>query len=122
MQPFQLKHSFRVGFIGLGNHADEQLLPALATIPNVELTAITSRNPEKLAKFANKFKPKFTSLDWEELINPEIIDAIIVSSSPELHYKVCKKALENNLHIFIEKPPGREFGTAARTRQFAKNF
>ncbi len=105
MQPFQSKHNFRVGFIGLGDHADEQLLPALSTIPNVELTAITSRNPEKLVKFADKFKPKFTSLNWEELINPEIIDAIIVSSSPELHYKVAKKALENNLHIFIEKPP-----------------
>lgn len=105
MQSFQLSKPVQVGFIGLGDHGDEQLLPSLMTIPNVELTAITSRNPEKLELFANKFKPKFTSLNWEELINPEIIDAVIVSASPELHYQVAKKCLENGIHIFIEKPP-----------------
>jgi predicted dehydrogenase len=62
MQEFNQKASFlRVGFIGLGDHADEQLLPALSTIPNVELTVISSRNSEKLQTFANKFKPKFTT-------------------------------------------------------------
>ena len=104
MQSFQSK-AIRVGFIGLGDHADEQLLPSLMTVPNVELTVISSRNYEKLETFANKFKPKFTTSNWEEVINPDLVDAVIVSASPELHYQVAKKCLENGIHIFIEKPP-----------------
>lgn len=105
MQSFKLQKPIRAGFIGLGDHANEQLLPSLLTIPNVELTAITSRNPEKLQLFGSKFKPKFTTNSWQDLINPDLIDAIIVSASPELHYQVAKKCLQKGIHVFIEKPP-----------------
>lgn len=105
MQKFNSKKLIRVGFIGLGDHAMEQLFPSLITIPSVELTIISSRNPDKLELFANKFKPKFTTENWEEVIDPNLVDAIIVSASPGLHYQVTKKCLEKRIHVFVEKPP-----------------
>lgn len=104
MQPFQSK-LIRVGFIGLGDHADEQLLPSLASTPNTELTIISSRTASKLELFGQKFKPKYTTQNWEEVIDPNLIDAVIVCSKPKIHYEVAKKCLENRIHIFIEKPP-----------------
>jgi phthalate 4,5-cis-dihydrodiol dehydrogenase len=105
MQSFQLLKPIRTGFIGLGDHANEQLLPSLMTIPNVELTIISSRTASKLELFGQKFKPKYTTQNWEEIINPSLIDAVIVCSKPQIHYEVAKKCLENGIHIFIEKPP-----------------
>ena len=104
LTPFS-QPKIRVGYIGLGDHAWEQLLPALCTTPELELTAICSRTPAKLELFGTKFKPKYTTDNWQELINPGLIDAIVVSASPQLHYEVVKACLISNIHCFVEKPP-----------------
>lgn len=101
--------NIRVGLIGLGDHALEQLLPALKITPGLELIAISSRTPEKLNSFAEKFQPKFITNNWEDILDTDLIDAVIVSSSPELHFTVAKACIAKNIHVFIEKPPTQNF-------------
>ena len=99
----------KVGFIGLGDHADEQLLPSILLNPNLELTAISSRNPVKLADFGYRYNvPKDSFFEnWQDLILSSKVEAIIIAASPELHYLATKLALQNGKHIFIEKPPAQ---------------
>jgi phthalate 4,5-cis-dihydrodiol dehydrogenase len=103
----QCTHSnkLRIGFIGLGGHAWENLLPALATTDDLELTAISSRTPDKIQRFSRRFKPQLTTDIWQDLLDTSRIDAIVISASPQLHYEVTKECLKRNIHCFIEKPP-----------------
>ncbi len=94
-----------LGYVGLGKHADECLLPSILHIPEAYLHTITSRDPNKLEYFARRYKVEHISNDWLDLINSEEIKGIIVSGPPQLHFEVAKKALENNKNIFVEKPP-----------------
>ena len=105
MQEYNQNKTLKVGYIGLGDHALENLLPSILLTPELELVAISTRNGEKLDKFAQKFNPKFITQNWEEIIDPDLVDIVVVSSIPEIHYKVTKACLENGLHCFIEKPP-----------------
>jgi predicted dehydrogenase len=105
-QPDNLK----LGFVGLGDHAFEQLLPAIKITSGLELTALSSRTPDKLEKFANKFQPKFTTGIWQDLLDPNVIGGIVVSASPQLHYEVAKECIVRGIHCFIEKPPTQNLG------------
>jgi predicted dehydrogenase len=104
LQKFQ-PNNLRIGFIGLGDHAFEQLLPPLKITSGMELSAISSRSQEKLELFGNKFQPQYTTQNWQDLIDPKNFDGVIVSAPPSVHYQVAKACLENGLHCFIEKPP-----------------
>lgn len=39
----------------------------------------------------------------DSIINPEI-EAVFVITPPNTHFEIAKKALENNKHVFVEKP------------------
>lgn len=104
-QPFTPKQSLRVGFVGLGDHALENLLPAILLTPHLELTIICTRTREKLESFAEKFKPKMVTQNWGEVVDHDLVDLVVVSSKPEIHYQVAKKCFEKGIHCFIEKPP-----------------
>ena len=121
MQLYTPKHILKVGYIGLGDHALENLLPSILLTPELELTAISTRSPEKLQKFADKFNPKFTTTDWKELINADLVDLIVVSSIPQIHFEVAKGCLENGLHCFIEKPPTQNLNQLQELIKIQKN-
>jgi predicted dehydrogenase len=99
------KNILRVGYIGLGNHALENLLPSILLTPQLQLQIISTRDENKLNLFATKFNPKLITTNWKSVINPELVDLVVVSAIPQIHYEVAKKCLESNIHIFIEKPP-----------------
>jgi predicted dehydrogenase len=111
LTPYQPTNLIRVGVIGLGQHADEQLLPALKLTPGLELTLLVSRTAKKLQDFAHRYQPKYCTDTWQELLEQHTVDALIISSDPQLHYEVTKTALPKNLHLFIEKPPAPTWET-----------
>ena len=43
-------------------------------------------------------------LNWNELIINNEIDGIIIATPPEFRYEFAKEALNNNKHVFLEKP------------------
>ena len=103
--PFTPTKTLRVGYIGLGDDAFENLLPAILLTPNLELIIINSRTPEKLSQFGARFKPKMVTTDWHEVIDKNLVDLVVVSASPQLHYEVAKECIIKDIHCFIEKPP-----------------
>jgi predicted dehydrogenase len=114
-------NNLRIGVIGLGDHAFEQLLPALKITPGLKLVALSSRTPEKLQTFAEKFQPSVTTETWQDLIDPDLLDGIIVSTPPHLHYEVAKKCIETSIHCFIEKPPTQNLAQLEELVNLNKN-
>ena len=91
----------KIAVIGLGKQNLEYLVPCLRLDIDFEIVAVSSRTQSKMDKFP-KIK-HFTN--WQDAVLDKEIEAIVVASSPELHYQVLKLTIQNNKHVFVEKPP-----------------
>lgn len=41
----------------------------------------------------------------DDVMTPGAVDAVCISSSPQTHYDLSKRALQSGHHVFVEKPP-----------------
>ena len=93
----------RIGVIGLGwfgeIHCD-----AIMGIPNLELTALCTRKPERLKALATKYGVKSTYRDYRELLADPSIDAVSIVTMWDQHTEPAIASLKAGKHVFLEKP------------------
>lgn len=93
----------KIGIIGGAEIAHRMFIPALLENKDLMCMGIASNNGEKRRKFEKDFNID-TYSDYNEIIENPQVEAVYVPLPPALHYKWAKKALENNKHVFLEKP------------------
>ncbi|KAK3254211.1 hypothetical protein CYMTET_36569 [Cymbomonas tetramitiformis] len=96
--------AIRVGVIGAGSFASRRHCPDIIAHPKAQLTALCRRNDIELQKMAGAFAVEHTYTDHSQLLTSRLVDAVLVSSPHNLHYEHTKAALENGLHVLLEKP------------------
>lgn len=92
----------KVGVIGLGvgeRHADIYVNDS-----RCELVSICDFNPEKLEKVGQKYNTSFLTSDAEDILTNKSIDLVSIASFDNFHYEQIMLAIENDKHIFVEKP------------------
>src|SRR5207247_9375363 len=91
----------RIGIVGMGNmgkfHADYLMNKKVA---RGELTAVSDAFPANLEKY-KQFKTFESS---EQLIRSGEVDAVIIATPHYLHTSIGIDALQNGLHVMVEKP------------------
>ncbi len=97
------KNMLRVGVIGLG-YWGPNLVRNFAGLANCQMAAICDLNRERLQHVYSQFPTVFATTNMEEMLNRDLIDAAVIATPTKTHYPVAKKALENGLHTFVEKP------------------
>src|ERR1700752_1279773 len=89
----------RIAIVGLGKIARDQHLPSLAANDAFELVGVAS--PHHRLDGA----PSFRSI--EELLQAVPgITAVSLCTTPQVRYQIARHALEQGLHVLLEKPPG----------------
>ncbi len=94
----------RIGVIGAGWWATSAHIPAIKSHPNAELVAVQSRERTKAEKIARDFGAEKACITVEEMLAIKELDAVVVSSTPNVHFAQAKAALERGLHVLLEKP------------------
>lgn len=94
----------RIALIGAGWWGTYAHIPALKQHPRAELVAVQSRSREKAEKIAADFGIPRACVTLEETLAIEGLDAVIVSTTPNVHYEQARAALERGLHVLVEKP------------------
>lgn len=94
----------RIGIIGAGWWATSAHIPAVKSHPGADLLAIQSREKANCEKIARDFGVKHAFVDFRELLAVKELDAVIVASTPNVHFAQARAALERGLHVLIEKP------------------
>lgn len=89
-------------FVGVAIAKEEERILVCDTRTNKQQET-TNISIEKAKEITKKFGGKIY-LGYETLLKSKEIDAIYIALPPKLHHFWGKKALENNLHIFMEKP------------------
>lgn len=94
----------KIGIIGAGWWGTSAHIPAVKSHPDAELFAVHNRELASAKKIARDFGAKHACARLEEILSLKDLDAVIVSSTPNVHYAQAKAALEQGLHVLIEKP------------------
>ena len=94
----------RIGVIGAGWWATFAHIPAINLHPQAELVAVQSRDRAKAEKIAGDFGAKHVCTNVEEILAIKGLDAVVVASTPNVHFIQAKAALERGLHVLLEKP------------------
>src|SRR6476620_12178835 len=93
--------SVRVGVIGMGNmgryHADYL---SQGKVPRCTLAAIGTSVPDK----ASKLKNVAVFSDGESMIKSGAVDAVLICTPHYSHTTLGILALENGMHVMVEKP------------------
>jgi predicted dehydrogenase len=95
----------RVGVVGGGLIAQAIHLPRLAAMPDrFAIAGIADPSARVIEALAARYAPARGYLDWRELLEGEVLDAVVVCSPHSTHAAVVLAALERGLHAFVEKP------------------
>lgn len=94
----------KCGILGAGWWATYAHIPAILEDPRAELVAIQKRNRVEARRVADHFRVPFACTTAEELLSVPGLEAVVVASSPNLHYAQAKAALQSGKHVLIEKP------------------
>jgi len=90
----------KIGVIGTG-HLGKLHIKMLKQIEECELVGIFDSYHEQLEKAASEYNVKaFDSLD--DLVKS--VSAVTIAATTTAHYELAKYCLENNVHVFLEKP------------------
>ena len=94
----------RVGIIGVGWWGTVGHLEPLSKDPKAEIVAVWSRTPDKARQRAEQYGVPRYYTDHRRMIDECGLDAVIVASTPNMHYEQARYALEHGLHVLVEKP------------------
>lgn len=97
-----MSDQLRVAIVGAGiggAHA-----AGLQQQDEVEIVAVCARRRERGQQLANRYRIPAVYTDYEELIERERPDLVVVATPNDLHYPITIAALERGAHVVCEKP------------------
>lgn len=93
-----------IGVIGAGWWGTYAHIPGINQHGRARLRAVHKRKLKKAEQVARDFGADLAFDDYKALVLMDNLDAVIVSSTPNVHFEHAKFALENGKHVLIEKP------------------
>ncbi len=93
----------KIGIIGCG-YWGPNLIRDFSEIDNVEITSCADLVEERLAAIKKRLSNVATTKNAEDVIGDKSIDAVVIATPAETHYRIAKRSLLAGKHTFVEKP------------------
>ncbi|MGV2986436.1 oxidoreductase [Vibrio sp. E150_011] len=91
----------KTAIIGYGFSAKTFHIPFIASMPEFELSAISSSQTDSV----NKDWPDVAHYqNADELLTQSDAELVIITAPNDVHFNLAKKTLENGKHVILEKP------------------
>lgn len=96
---------YRIGVLGAGWFASRRHIPEIVRHPDLHLAALCRRDESQLKSIRDQLAPD-TPLytDWRRMLAEAELDILLIATPHALHYEQAKAALEQGLHLILEKP------------------
>lgn len=94
----------RFGILGAAGITPASLIAPATTNPDVELTAVAARSPERARQFAAEHGIATVHEDYAALLADPRIDAIYIPLPNSEHGRWTLAGLEAGKHVLVEKP------------------
>ena len=110
----------RFGIVGIGNMGGAHAVQLFEGRVNAaKLTAVCDCREERLKWAEERFAGVSLYRDYEELLDSEEIDAVLIATPHKLHPVIAGKAFERRLNVLTEKPAGIDTASVARMNRAA---
>ncbi|MEM7108837.1 MAG: Gfo/Idh/MocA family oxidoreductase [Bacteroidota bacterium] len=93
-----------VGVIGAGWWGTYAHIPGIVAHKQAVLLAVQSKEKVVANQVAHDFRSQHAFDKYEDLLAVDALDAVVVSSTPNLHFEQAEHALSKGKHVLIEKP------------------
>src|SRR5437016_5498457 len=93
----------KVALIGCGKIADEHAA-LLQTVPGCRLVAACDSEPLMAQQLSERFGVAQVFSDLEEMLRVADPDVVHVTTPPQSHFALARQCLENDCHVYVEKP------------------
>jgi predicted dehydrogenase len=96
----------RYAFVGLGDIAQEDMMPGVAHTGNSKITALITSDPVKASELGKKYgvESVFSYEQFQEALTSGTFDAIYLATPNWRHAEFIVPALEAGIHLLTEKP------------------
>lgn len=111
---------YNVAVIGYGLSAKVFHLPLIEAVPEFKLHAIVQRSPTPESDAGKNHSTVKIFPSTEEMVKDSAVDVIVVTTTPQTHFEICKLALEHGKHVIVEKPFTTTSEEAVRLIEIAK--
>jgi predicted dehydrogenase len=88
---------------GLGNHAQNRILPALSAMDEIKLNGVCSRNSKVVEACAEQWSC-YGWNDPEQMLNSTEVDVVYIATPIGVHFSLAKQAIEAGKNVWCEKP------------------
>jgi predicted dehydrogenase len=92
----------RIGVVGAGNNTRKHHIPKLQAIDGVSVVSVANRSLDSSQNVAGQFGIPKVYEHWQELVNADDTDAIIIGTWPNMHARVTLAALKAGKHVMCE--------------------
>lgn len=93
----------RFGVLGTGR-ITRRLVSDLQQTPNVQVTAIASRDSSRAKWYADQYGIPNAHAGYESLVVSDQVDAVYIALPPSLHAQWSLASIANGKHVLCEKP------------------
>ncbi len=103
---FGLEKKVRYAIVGLGDIAQEDMMPGVEHTGNSEITALVTSDSEKATELGEKYdvKATYTYEQFAEALKSGTFDAIYLATPNWRHAEFIVPALQAGIHVLTEKP------------------
>jgi predicted dehydrogenase/threonine dehydrogenase-like Zn-dependent dehydrogenase len=100
-----IQGKIRVGIIGAGGFVQSNHIPNILKFPELyELVAIANRTPAEAKAAGEKFKVRYVTTDYHQILNDPDIDMVVIGTRHNLHALQVADAIKAGKHVLVEKP------------------
>ena len=117
LEEFKESERVRLGVIGCGPITLNAHADAIAKAKNIQLQALSDKDPSLLADMSNRLQPINTYRDGDDLINDPKVDLVLIAVHDRFHVPLARSALAAGKHVLIEKPLGVAVEECEQLRQ-----
>ena len=94
---------FRVGIVGCG-YWGPNLIRDFSEIDDVQIAALCDSNLGRLSQISKRYPGAKSNTSYDEILKIKDIDAIVIATPANTHYRLVKQALLHDKHVLVEKP------------------
>ena len=92
----------RVGIIGAGANVRAIQIPGFRRIAGCEIVAVANRSLQSSQRVTNEFNIPRAYGDWEELLDDDEIDAVLIGTWPYMHHRMTLATLAQGKHVLCQ--------------------
>jgi threonine dehydrogenase-like Zn-dependent dehydrogenase len=99
------KEKLRIALVGAGEFAKSMHLPNIQALSQMyHLQAVMSRTGHNAMSTAKQFDANYATTNYDEIIQDNDIDAVLITTRHNLHADMVLQALKAGKHVLVEKP------------------